>query len=209
MIPSYSRALKPIIDWILSILILLTLTPVLFLICVALIIETKKIVFSQTRVGQNGKVFRILKFRTMVEDAETQLEWLLLNEPELKNEWDKHHKLHRDPRITFTGRLLRRFKLDEFPQLFNVIRGEMSLVGPRPLVEGEFEKYFSEAAKQKYLSAKPGITGAWTTSGPNASNIDYEERIKLETAYVEDISLSNDLQILLKTAYNAFLGYGI
>ena len=85
----------------------------------------------------------------------------------------------------------------------------MSLVGPRPLVEGEFEKYFSEAAKQKYLSAKPGITGAWTTSGPNASNINYEERIKLETAYVEDISLSNDLKILLKTAYNALLGYGI
>lgn len=205
----YSRLVKPCIDKFLSILILVILFPISLLICVALIVDAKNIVFSQTRVGQAGKNFRILKFRTMVENAEARLEWLLLNEPELKKEWDKHHKLHNDPRITFIGRLLRRFKLDELPQLFNVLKGEMSLVGPRPLVEGEFEKHFSETDKQKYLSTKPGITGTWTTSGVNASSMDYEERIKLELTYVEDISLTKDLKILFKTAIDALSGYGI
>ncbi len=157
--------------------------------------EGGPIIFRHRRVGRDGKPFDCLKFRSMVPDADRVLRELLERHPELKAEWLRDHKLRDDPRITAAGRFLRRTSLDELPQLWNVIRGEMSLVGPRPIVHEELLRYGRCASK--YLSARPGITGLWQVTG--RSNTDYRRRVVLDVYYIRRQSLLLDLYILAKT----------
>ena len=151
--------------------------------------------FRQTRIGKDGKPFMCYKFRTMYVDAEERLEEILANDPEKREEWEKFWKLKDDPRVTSVGRFLRRTSLDELPQIINVLKGEMSLVGPRPYLPREKE-YLGEYA-ELILSLPPGITGLWQVSG--RSNTDYEHRVRLDGWYVRNWNLWLDVVILLKT----------
>jgi exopolysaccharide production protein ExoY len=151
--------------------------------------------FGHYRVGRNGELFRCLKFRTMAVDAENVLRRLLEEDARARAEWERDHKLHDDPRITRFGRFLRRTSLDELPQLFNVLRGEMNLVGPRPVVVKELRRYGH--AKFHYLSVRPGMTGLWQVSGRNRTS--YEDRVRLDRRYVEQQSIWLDCVILART----------
>ncbi len=178
-----------------SIALLVLLAP-LFLILSALTrLSGSPVFFSQQRIGRNGLPFKCLKFRTMIPEAEKALVKLLQSRPELQREWQQTCKLREDPRVTRIGAFMRRSSLDELPQLLNVLRGEMSLVGPRPIVEDEL-KIYARAARW-YLAARPGMTGLWQISG--RSDTGYRRRIALDTYYVRNQRLLLDLLILLKT----------
>ena len=152
--------------------------------------------FAHQRVGRGGKLFGCLKFRSMVIDSQARLETLLANDPAARAEWEATRKLKNDPRITRIGRFLRSTSLDELPQLINVLRGEMSLVGPRPVQEAEIDRYYGASAAH-YMAVRPGITGLWQVSG--RSETSYESRVALDVAYVSRPSLLADLSILLRT----------
>jgi len=156
------------------------------------------------RVGRGGRKFRVYKLRTMVVNADKVLEAYLQRYPELRAEWESEQKLRHDPRITKVGRFLRRTSLDELPQLFNVLKGEMSLVGPRPIVEEEIPRYGKQFAL--YQRVLPGLTGLWQVSG--RSKVSYEERVQLDAYYVRNWSIWFDLYILLKTVKVVLLGEG-
>jgi Undecaprenyl-phosphate galactose phosphotransferase WbaP len=160
--------------------------------------------YSQPRRGLNGRVFRAWKFRTMAADAERVLALHLAANPGLKREWERDHKLKRDPRVTAVGRFLRKTSLDELPQLWNVLRGEMSLVGPRPIVDDEIAKYGAKYAL--YKRVRPGISGLWQVSGRN--NTTYEERIGYDEYYVRNWSPWLDLYILGRTVKVVLTGDG-
>jgi lipopolysaccharide/colanic/teichoic acid biosynthesis glycosyltransferase len=151
--------------------------------------------YEQLRYGKDGKKFRIYKFRSMCVDADKKLKEYLANNDEARKEFEENQKLKNDPRITKIGDFLRKTSIDELPQLINVLKGEMSLIGPRPIVDGEIEKYGTN--KDKFLSVKPGLTGYWAANGRN--NITYSERIKMELYYVDNMSFGLDLNIFLKT----------
>lgn len=151
--------------------------------------------FGHWRVGRDGHAFRCWKLRSMVPDADTRLEAMLARDPALRAEWQAGFKLARDPRITPLGRLLRRTSLDELPQLWNVLRGEMSLVGPRPVTRAELAAYGGYA--WAYLECRPGITGLWQVSGRNDTS--YEERVLLDLGYTARAGLRTDLAILART----------
>jgi Undecaprenyl-phosphate galactose phosphotransferase WbaP len=152
-------------------------------------------IFAHKRVGQTGKVFPCFKFRTMQVDAEERLRELLANDPAARAEWEREFKLRNDPRITPIGQFLRRTSLDELPQLFNVIRGEMSLVGPRPVIRAELARYGDDV--DYFLMVRPGMTGLWQVSGRNDTG--YDTRVYLDTWYVKNWSLWYDIAILFKT----------
>jgi Undecaprenyl-phosphate galactose phosphotransferase WbaP len=152
--------------------------------------------FAHQRVGRGGKLFGCLKFRSMVVDSQARLESLLANDPVARAEWEATRKLKNDPRITRIGRFLRSTSLDELPQLINVLRGEMSLVGPRPVQEAEIDRYYGASAAH-YMAVRPGITGLWQVSG--RSETSYESRVALDVAYVSRPSLLADISILLRT----------
>ena len=151
--------------------------------------------FSHRRIGRNGVFFSMWKFRTMCVNSAEVLEQHLVTHPEVHEEWNSFHKLRHDPRVTPLGKMLRRSSLDELPQLWNVLTGRMSLVGPRPIVAAEAEKYGTDFAY--YLAVKPGLTGLWQISG--RSTLTYDERVALDKVYVENWSLAGDLRILLRT----------
>tara|TARA_Y100000589_G_scaffold304971_1_gene318572 strand:+ start:656 stop:1306 length:651 start_codon:yes stop_codon:yes gene_type:complete len=153
------------------------------------------IFYSQKRLGKNKKNFNCIKFRTMHPEAEDLLRNLLENNNEIKSEFEKNHKLKNDPRVTPIGHFLRKTSLDELPQLFNVLKMEMSLIGPRPIVKQEEIKYGNSI--NKVLSVKPGLTGLWQVSGRN--NLSYERRVKLDLTYVSDISFLMDIRIMIRT----------
>jgi Undecaprenyl-phosphate galactose phosphotransferase WbaP len=153
------------------------------------------IFYSQRRIGQGGRKFRAWKFRSMVQNAEQVLTECLAKNPTLRAEWERDHKLRNDPRITRAGRFLRRTSLDELPQLWNVLKGDMSLVGPRPIVEEEVRRYGPNF--DLYTRVKSGLTGLWQVSGRNDTS--YEERVKLDTVYVRNWSVWVDLCILFRT----------
>lgn len=189
--------IKRISDIIISILALLPLSIIFVLVKIAYLLTNDRdgIVYKQTRVGQNGALFKLYKFRTMVPNAEEELEKLLKNE-ELRKEWEKYHKLENDPRITKVGKFLRKTSLDEVPQFLNVLYGEMSIIGPRPLVEGELKRH---NGLRLYERVKPGITGWWACNG--RSNISYDERLELEYYYVKNCSLYLDILTFFRTIY--------
>jgi exopolysaccharide production protein ExoY len=153
--------------------------------------------YSQKRVGRNGRTFGCLKLRTMVADADARLAALLRDDPAAAAEWQATQKLKNDPRITRLGRFLRRTSLDELPQLWNVIRGDMSLVGPRPVVPDELERYGQAASV--YLRLRPGATGAWQASGRN--EISYDQRVSIDVSYAKHISLLGDIKIMFLTVF--------
>ena len=153
------------------------------------------ILFGHYRVGQDGRMFRCLKFRTMVRDSEAVLARLLREDAAARAEWERDQKLDNDPRVTPVGRFLRKTSLDELPQLFNVLRGEMNLVGPRPITFGELQRY--QGTRWHYLCVRPGMTGLWQVSGRN--NTSYNERVALDRQYVEGRSAWLDFGILLRT----------
>lgn len=152
-------------------------------------------IYRQTRVGKHGRLFGCLKFRSMVRDADAVLAHYLSAHPEARAQWDADHKLKDDPRITRLGKLLRKTSLDELPQFINVLKGEMSLVGPRPIVAQEVPKYAGDIAH--YYSVRPGLTGLWQVSGRN--DVTYDERVQMDSWYVRNWSLWHDVTILCKT----------
>src|ERR1700761_3715755 len=162
------------------------------------------VIYRHRRVGRSGRIFCCLKFRTMIPNADQVLRELLERNPELQAEWVRDHKLRNDPRVTALGRFLRRTSLDELPQLWNVIRGEMSLVGPRPVVREELLRYGRCAGI--YLSARPGVTGLWQGKGRN--NTDYRRRVVLDVYYVRRHNVFLDLYILAKTTHVVLGGSG-
>ena len=151
--------------------------------------------FLQDRVGKDGAAFKCYKFRSMYMDAESRLDSLLRENPELKTEWQRNFKLSSDPRVTGIGRMIRKYSLDELPQLINVLRGEMSLVGPRPLLFNELERYGDAIALYELVS--PGITGVWQVSG--RSDTSFEQRREMDEWYIRNWSLYYDLSCLLRT----------
>lgn len=182
-----------------DIVICLFLSPVALLVGVLIAIVLKigggPIVYAQQRVGQHGKPFSCFKFRSMVCNADTRLQQVLDGSAEARDEWAQFQKLSKDPRVTWFGRLLRAFSLDELPQLINVWRGEMSVVGPRPITPDQIELYGDHFAA--YCAIKPGITGLWQVSGRNRHT--FEERVKFDTRYAETHSLTGDFVIILRT----------
>ncbi|MDE1176993.1 MAG: sugar transferase [Edaphobacter sp.] len=153
------------------------------------------IFYSHRRIRKNGAFFSMWKFRTMCVNSSEVLEDYLTKHPEARSEWNRTHKLRHDPRITPIGSFLRRYSLDELPQFWNVLTGHMSLVGPRPIVAAEVEKYADSF--ECYCKVKPGLTGLWQVSG--RSELTYDERVALDCEYVSHWSLRRDLKILLKT----------
>ncbi|HBP9090224.1 TPA: exopolysaccharide biosynthesis polyprenyl glycosylphosphotransferase, partial [Escherichia coli] len=190
-----SRILKRIFDLVGSIAIIITISPLLLYIYNKVKKDGGPAIYSHERIGKGGKIFKCLKFRSMVTNSKEVLEDLLSKDIQAKQEWEATFKLKNDPRITKIGHFLRRTSLDELPQLFNVLKGEMSLVGPRPIITAELEKYNDEVAY--YLLSKPGMTGLWQVSG--RSDVDYETRVYLDTWYVKNWSMWNDIAILFKT----------
>jgi undecaprenyl-phosphate galactose phosphotransferase len=163
------------------------------------------IFYSSKRVGKDGQDIYCWKFRTMCINADERLQQILQDDPKLKQEWDTFYKLKDDPRISTVGKFLRKKSLDELPQFWNVLKGDLSVVGPRPCTEEEVKKYFAEKAG-KILSVRPGLTGIWQTSGRNL--LTYEERIKLEESYIDQQSLTLDLLIVFKTIPMLFFARG-
>ena len=182
-------------DFVAAFVLVVVLAPVLLILVFMLAREGRPILFKQKRVGQGGKLFYVFKFRTMVPNADEVLVKILEEDADLKSEWIRDQKLKCDPRITRTGSFLRKTSLDELPQLLNVLRGEMSLVGPRPVVQGELHKYGRSV--RYYLAQKPGMTGLWQVSGRN--NVSYKRRIAMDRLYSMRSSLSFDITILLRT----------
>jgi len=178
-----------------SLALLLVLAPLFLILSGLTRISGGPVFFSQQRIGKNGLPFNCFKFRTMIPKAEQALVTLLENRPDLLKEWQQTCKLRDDPRVTRIGAFMRRTSLDELPQLFNVLFGEMSLVGPRPIVEDEL-RFYARAARW-YLAARPGMTGLWQISG--RSDTGYRRRIALDTYYVRNQRLLLDVLILLKT----------
>jgi Undecaprenyl-phosphate galactose phosphotransferase WbaP len=187
---------KRLLDLALSSLALLFLAPILLAIMIAIKIESPgPALFGHLRIGRNGRFFRAWKFRTMAHNADKVLERYLAANPEARAEWERDHKLKNDPRVTAVGRFLRKTSLDELPQLWNVLSNEMSMVGPRPIVEAEIPKYGNSYSV--YTRVKGGVTGLWQVSG--RSDVSYDERVKLDTFYVRNWSVWLDLCILYRT----------
>jgi Undecaprenyl-phosphate galactose phosphotransferase WbaP len=187
---------------------LFLLVPALLLglgIAAAIRLDTRgPVFFSQVRVGRGRRRFRLWKFRSMMADADAVLETHLGRHPEHRVEWARTHKLKNDPRVTRIGRLLRRSSLDELPQLWNVLRGDMSMVGPRPIVLEETPKY--GAALALYSQVRPGLTGLWQVSGRNDTS--YRKRVDLDVQYILRWSFARDVEVLVRTVRVVLLGHG-
>ena len=187
---------KTIFDFTLTFIGTICISPLLAYIAYRIKKEDPgPVIFKHMRVGKNGKSFPCYKFRSMCVDAKQMLEKYLRENPEARMEWERDFKLKNDPRITKSGAFLRKTSLDELPQIFNVLKGEMSLVGPRPVIKEELERYGEYV--DDYLMVKPGITGMWQVSG--RSDIDYTERVLLDSWYVRNWSVWIDIVMLVKT----------
>ncbi|MDR1142785.1 MAG: undecaprenyl-phosphate galactose phosphotransferase WbaP [Spirochaetaceae bacterium] len=193
---SWNRWIKRFMDVSIIIAGALLISPLL--LGIAALVKASSpgpVLYSQERIGRNGKRFRAYKFRSMVSGAEGKLKELLASDAEARKEWEAAHKLKNDPRITAIGKFLRKTSLDEIPQFINILKGEMSLIGPRPIVEGEIKRY--GANFQRIFSVRPGLTGLWQVSG--RSDTDYSDRISFDTYYLQSWSVWLDLWIIYKT----------
>jgi len=192
-----NRFLKRIFDAVLCIVLFPLVLPMILLIGLLIRIDSSgPVFFTHMRVGRNGRPFRIIKFRSMYRDAQDRFRELLDTDEHLRKEWEAHYKIKNDPRITRIGRFLRATSLDELPQIFNVLKGEMSFVGPRPVLQDELDQYYREFTEY-YCMVPPGITGLWQISG--RSNTNYDIRVKMDTWYVMNWTLWFDIVILFKT----------
>ena len=193
---NFYRLLKKFFDLLFSFLFLIFTIPLFLIISFLIKLDSRgPIFFLQERIGKNNIPFKCIKFRTMYPEAKDILENLLMKDDKLRKEFEATHKIKNDPRITTIGKLLRKTSLDELPQFINVLRGEMSIVGPRPIVKNEIIKYAENF--KKVSSIKPGITGLWQVSGRN--NLTYKRRVMLDLNYVENYNLIMDLRILIRT----------
>lgn len=193
---SWNRYLKTIFDFALTLVGTVAISPILIFIAIWIYKDSPgPVIFKHTRIGKNGKKFPCYKFRSMCIDAKEKLAELLENDPVAKAEWERDFKLKNDPRITKSGAFLRRTSLDELPQIFNVLKGDMSLVGPRPVIEEELERYGEYV--NDYLMVKPGITGMWQINGRNDTS--YAERVCMDSWYVRNWSIWIDNLILWRT----------
>jgi Undecaprenyl-phosphate galactose phosphotransferase WbaP len=201
----HQQALKRAMDISVVILGGLVIAPLLIILALLLFIETKgNILYGHTRIGKDGKKFSAWKFKTMVDNADQKLQQYLDANPEMRQEWETSHKLKNDPRVTRLGRILRRYSLDELPQLINVLKAEMSLVGPRPIVEDEVRHYGN--LFDPYTWVQPGITGMWQISG--RSDTAYTKRVHLDEYYVRNWSIWLDIYILARTVAVVLLRQG-
>ena len=197
---TFTTRIIDIIGSIIGILILIPTTLIIYLARKVLKEDKGPLFYEQLRYGKNGKIFRLYKFRSMCIGADKKLKEYLENNDEAREEFEKTHKLQNDPRITKIGNFLRKSSLDELPQMINILKGDMSFVGPRPVVEKEVEEY--GANKDKFLSVRPGLTGYWQVNG--RSNTTYEERMEMELYYVDNCSLWLDIKIFFKTFITVF-----
>ncbi|MBL8507032.1 MAG: sugar transferase [Chitinimonas sp.] len=195
LLSRFNSGTKRLLDILLGLLALLLCAPVLLLLYGLLCLQGGRPLFGHVRVGRHGRTFHCYKFRTMYVDAEQRLADLLARDPEARRQWQQDFKLKQDPRVTPLGAFLRKSSLDELPQLWNVLRGQMSLVGPRPVVSEELPRYGEALAS--YLAVRPGITGLWQVSGRNDTS--YAQRVALDAHYVRNWSLWLDISILLRT----------
>lgn len=187
------KHVKRLFDIVLSTIGLIVLSPVFLIIAILIKTGSKgKVFFKHKRIGKGGKIIYIYKFRTMVENAEDLIKTFT---PEQMKEYKENYKLENDPRITKIGNILRKTSLDELPQLLNIVKGDLSIIGPRPVVEDELEKY--GVNKNKFLSVTPGLTGYWAANG--RSDTTYEQRMEMELYYVDNLSFKLDVKIFIKT----------
>ena len=185
--------IKRVIDVILASVALILLSPLFAIIAIAIKIDSKgPVFFAHKRIGKNGKIIKLYKFRSMVINAEELIKSFT---PEQMREYKENYKLTNDPRITKVGKFLRKTSLDELPQLINIINGDLSIIGPRPVVADELEKY--GVNKDKFLSVTPGLTGYWAANG--RSNTTYEQRMEMELYYIDNLSLKMDIKGFFKT----------
>lgn len=192
---SVERGFKRLFDVLGAVLLGLLFSPVILFAVIGAAINGQRPMFRHQRVGRDGRLFYCLKFQTMVPDAEEVLRHLLASDPDRRAEWDRDQKLKDDPRVTPLGRFLRSTSLDELPQLWNVLKGDMSLVGPRPVTREELLRYGRSAVI--YMMVRPGLTGLWQVSGRNF--VEYRKRVAMDVVYVKNQSFVLDAWILMKT----------
>ncbi len=201
----WARRTKRLLDVLLTVVGGLLIGPLLLALAILIKLDSSGPTFyGHRRLGADGEHFRCWKFRTMHTNAEQLLDEFLQSNPDLRAEWEQNFKLRDDPRVTRVGRFLRKTSLDELPQLWNVLRGEMSLVGPRPIVDAEIPKYGT--VYEMYRRIRPGISGLWQVSG--RSDTDYGERVQLDSYYVNNWSVWLDVVILVRTVRSVLLGRG-
>lgn len=187
------RYIKRFMDVILATIALVVLSPIFLIIAIAIKIESKgPVFFKHTRIGKNGKIIKLYKFRSMVINAEELIKSFT---PEQMKEYKENYKLTNDPRITKIGKFLRKTSLDELPQLLNIIKGDLSIIGPRPVVTDELKKY--GANTEKFLSVTPGLTGYWAANGRSCTT--YKQRMQMELYYIDNLSLKMDVKVFFKT----------
>ena len=197
-------SLKRSLDVLISLVVLAFCLPIFAVVATLLLVEGGGIIFRQKREGRNGARFFCLKFRTMVPDAQRVLDEYLAMNPVARGEWQAKHKLKADPRITKLGRFLRKTSIDELPQLINVLKGDMSLVGPRPIVAEEIVRYGQ--AIEYYYRCRPGLTGPWQIGGRN--DVAYGRRVSMDVDYATNPSIRRDIRILAKTPIIVLRGTG-
>jgi exopolysaccharide production protein ExoY len=199
------NAATRVIDVILSAAAIVFMAPAFLVIAVMIWLDDHgPVLFHHERIGLGGRTFKCLKFRSMSVDAEARLESLLATNPMARAEWEREHKLRDDPRITSIGAFLRKSSLDELPQFLNILRGDMSLVGPRPIVDAEVARYGKHF--RHYCAVRPGLTGLWQVSGRN--DVSYRDRVVMDVAYVRSKCVTLDLEILFKTVPAVLLRRG-
>lgn len=196
-----NKFVKYSFDWIATALGMIAISPLLLLICICIKLDSPgPILFAHRRIGKDGKAFNCYKFRSMCKDAEARLEKILVEDEEVKEEWGKSFKIKNDLRVTKVGKFLRKTSLDELPQILNVLKGEMSLVGPRPIVGEELVRYGEYV--DDYLVVRPGITGMWQVNG--RSDTTYDERVRMDSWYVRNWNFWLDIMLLWKTIKTVF-----
>lgn len=185
--------IKRVIDTILASIALILLSPIFLIIAIAIKLESEgPVFFLHKRIGKNGKTIKIYKFRSMVMNAEELIKTFT---PEQMKEYKENYKLTNDPRITKVGKFLRKTSLDELPQLINIIKGDLAVIGPRPVVADELKKYGSNT--EKFLSVTPGLTGYWAANGRSCTS--YEQRMEMELYYIDNLSFKMDVKVFFKT----------
>lgn len=198
----YRSSFKRVLDITLTLIAAPVVVPIVAVMALLIACDGHNPFYSQMRVGKNGKSFRMWKLRTMVHNADQLLEAYLAKSPAARLEWDAMQKLKKDPRITWVGRLLRKTSMDELPQLWNVLTGDMSLVGPRPMMLCQRKDYHG----QSYYNLQPGITGMWQVSERNTCN--FEDRVEFDDSYDRSLSFGMDVSLLLRTVKVVLRGTG-
>lgn len=198
----YRMAGKRLLDVLFVVLIALPVLAVVLPLALIIMFDGHSPFYGQARVGRNGRVFRMWKLRTMVADADEALLDLLERDPAARSEWELHQKLRHDPRVTPVGALLRKTSLDELPQFWNVLVGDMSVVGPRPMMPSQRDLYPGE----EYFALRPGITGPWQTSDRHETS--FADRARFDKSYYHDLSLATDLKVMMRTVSVVINGTG-